>query len=182
MPAGRRTVGLVGFKDLKRALRAAAEDRAGANAEEIEPSDNVAIVSGKMFSNALEDKFMLTGYRAIAITTRRPTTLTGLVDIALFASARELPMTGENSTVCLVQKLVLDCFFACVITVDDHWPDTGVGAWFTLQCLDHGIALPRQERLGPRTLPFSGAAKEVYALMGIDADGILGAIRRMQKG
>lgn len=69
-----------------------------------------------------------------------------------------------------------------VITVDDHWPDTGVGAWFTLQCLDHGIALPRLERLGPRTLPFSGAAKEVYALMGIDADGILGAIRRMQKG
>lgn len=204
-----KKVGLAGFKDLKRALRAAAEDRAGAIAEEIEPSDDVATVIGKMFGNALEDiqdtlavldagamrraadavahagrigcygvggsgplaldahhKFMLTGYRAIAftdvhlalmsaallepgdvalvfsyagetravnalvrvakrqgattiaITTRRPTTLTGLVDIALFASARELPMTGENSTVRLVQKLVLDCLFACVIKND----------------------------------------------------------------
>ncbi len=65
-----------------------------------------------------------------------------------------------------------------IVTVDDHWPDTGVGAWFALRCLEHGIALPRLERLGPASLPFSGAAKEVYGLLGLDAVGILAAIRR----
>jgi len=69
-----------------------------------------------------------------------------------------------------------------VVTLDDHWPDTGVGAWFALRCLEHGIALPRLERLGPTRLPFSGAAREVYALLGLDAAGVLAAIRRQHEG
>jgi len=58
------------------------------------------------------------GATAIAITCHRHTTLTSLADVVLYASAREQPMTGENSTVRLVQKLVLDCLFACVIKDD----------------------------------------------------------------
>ncbi len=69
-----------------------------------------------------------------------------------------------------------------VITVEDHWPDTGVGAWFALTCLDRGLALPRLERMGATTLPFSGAAKHVYGLMGLDRDGILARIMQMQAG
>lgn len=58
------------------------------------------------------------GATTIAITSHRHTTLTALADVVLYASAREQPMTGENSTVRLVQKLVLDCLFACVIQAD----------------------------------------------------------------
>ena len=58
------------------------------------------------------------GATTIGITSHRHTTLAKLADVALFASAREQPMTGENSTVRLVQKLVLDCLFACVIKDD----------------------------------------------------------------
>lgn len=58
------------------------------------------------------------GATTIGITSHRHTTLSKLVDVSLFASAREQPMTGENSTVRLVQKLVLDCLFACVIKGD----------------------------------------------------------------
>ena len=67
-----------------------------------------------------------------------------------------------------------------VITVEDHWPDTGVGAWFALTCLDRGVPVPRLERMGATALPFSGAAKDVYGLMGLDADGILARIVQMQ--
>jgi transketolase len=69
-----------------------------------------------------------------------------------------------------------------VITVEDHWTDTGVGAWFALTCLDHGLRLPRLERMGATRLPFSGAAKDVYGLMGLDADGILARIVQVQLG
>jgi DNA-binding MurR/RpiR family transcriptional regulator len=58
------------------------------------------------------------GAATIGITSHRHTTLTKLADVSLFASAREQPITGENSTVRLVQKLVLDCLFACVIKDD----------------------------------------------------------------
>ncbi len=58
------------------------------------------------------------GATTIGITSHRHTTLAKLADVALFATAREQPMTGENSTVRLVQKLVLDCLFACVIKDD----------------------------------------------------------------
>lgn len=58
------------------------------------------------------------GATTIAITSHRHTTLAALASVVLYASAREQPITGENSTVRLVQKLVLDCLFACVIKND----------------------------------------------------------------
>ena len=65
-----------------------------------------------------------------------------------------------------------------VVTVDDHWPDTGVGSWFAQRCHDSGVVLPQLQRLGPTAWPFSGAAKDVYGLVGVDVQGILTAIRR----
>lgn len=65
-----------------------------------------------------------------------------------------------------------------VVTVEDHWAETGIGGWLSVLCMRHGIT-PRMTHLGPTELPFSGAANDVYAIMGLDAAGILAAVRRM---
>lgn len=65
-----------------------------------------------------------------------------------------------------------------VVTVEDHWTQTGIGGWLSFLCMQHGIT-PRMAHLGPTELPFSGAANEVYAIMGLDSAGILAAVRRM---
>ena len=65
-----------------------------------------------------------------------------------------------------------------VVTVEDHWAHTGIGGWLSFVCMQHGIT-PRMAHLGPTELPFSGAANDVYAIMGLDAAGILVAVRRM---
>ena len=65
-----------------------------------------------------------------------------------------------------------------LVTVEDHWADTGVGGWLSFLCMRHGLT-PRMTHLGPTELPFSGAANDVYAIMGLDAAGILAAVRRM---
>lgn len=65
-----------------------------------------------------------------------------------------------------------------VVTVEDHWAGTGIGGWLSFLCMRHGIT-PRMKHLGPTELPFSGAANDVYAIMGLDAAGILAAVRRL---
>lgn len=65
-----------------------------------------------------------------------------------------------------------------VVTVEDHWPHTGIGGWLSFLCMQRGIT-PRMSHLGPTELPFSGAANDVYAIMGLDPEGILAAVRRM---
>ena len=65
-----------------------------------------------------------------------------------------------------------------VVTVEDHWAETGVGGWLSFLCMQHGIT-PRVRHLGPTDLPFSGAPNDVFAIMGLDATGILEAVRRM---
>ena len=65
-----------------------------------------------------------------------------------------------------------------VVTVEDHWAETGIGGWLSFVCMKHGIT-PRMAHLGPTELPFSGAADDVYAIMGLDAAGILAAVRRI---
>lgn len=68
-----------------------------------------------------------------------------------------------------------------LVTVEDHWAETGIGGWLSVLCMRHGIT-PRMTALGPTELPFSGAADDVYAVMGLDEAGILGAVRRLAAG
>jgi transketolase len=65
-----------------------------------------------------------------------------------------------------------------VVTVEDHWAETGIGGWLSFLCMTNGIT-PRMASLGPTALPFSGAADDVYRLMGMDAAGILACVKRM---
>ena len=65
-----------------------------------------------------------------------------------------------------------------VVTVEDHWAETGIGGWLSFLCMKYGIT-PRMAHLGPTELPFSGAADDVYSIMGIDVDGILACVRRL---
>lgn len=65
-----------------------------------------------------------------------------------------------------------------VVTVEDHWPATGLGGWLSFVCMQHGIT-PRMAHLGPTVLPFSGAADAVYRIMGLDPAGILACVERM---
>ena len=65
-----------------------------------------------------------------------------------------------------------------VVTVEDHWAETGIGGWLSFVCMKHGIT-PRMTHLGPTELPFSGAANDVYGIMGLDAAGILAAVRHL---
>jgi transketolase len=65
-----------------------------------------------------------------------------------------------------------------VITVEDHWAETGIGGWLSFLCMKHHIT-PRVTNLGATELPFSGSANDVYSLMGLNHQGILACIKEM---
>jgi transketolase len=66
-----------------------------------------------------------------------------------------------------------------VLTVEDHWPEGGIGD-AVLEALSAGGELPaRVVRLAVRDMPGSGKPAELLAAAGIDADHIAEAARAL---
>jgi transketolase len=68
---------------------------------------------------------------------------------------------------------------ACpIVTVEDHWPEGGLGE-AVLSALADLDEHPPVVRLAVREMPHSGKPAELLAEAGIDADGIAAAARRL---
>ena len=67
-----------------------------------------------------------------------------------------------------------------VVTVEDHWPEGGLGDAVLDALSDAGVPL-RLVKLAPRDLPGSGTPAELLADAGIDAAAIAEAARRLVK-
>ncbi|GLW67403.1 transketolase [Actinomadura rubrobrunea] len=63
-----------------------------------------------------------------------------------------------------------------LITVEDHWPEGGIGDAVAAAFADGG-PVPRLVRLAVRTMPASAAPAEQLRVAGIDADAIVAAAR-----
>ena len=66
------------------------------------------------------------------------------------------------------------------ITVEDHWPEGGLGDAVLDALADSGLS-HRVVKLAVRDLPGSGSPAELLAQAGIDASGIVDAARRLAK-
>jgi len=66
------------------------------------------------------------------------------------------------------------------ITVEDHWPEGGLGDAVLDALADSGLG-HRVVKLAVRDLPGSGSPTELLAQAGIDASGITDAARRLVK-
>jgi transketolase len=67
-----------------------------------------------------------------------------------------------------------------VITVEDHWPEGGLGD-AVLEALAEADARPPVRKLAVRAMPMSGKAPELRHAAGIDADAIVGAARELAR-
>jgi transketolase len=65
-----------------------------------------------------------------------------------------------------------------VLTVEDHWPEGGLGD-AVLEALSDGDSPARVQRLAVREMPGSGKPAELLAAAGIDADHIVEAARTL---
>jgi transketolase len=65
-----------------------------------------------------------------------------------------------------------------IVTVEDHWPEGGIGETVLSALADHEEGL-RVEILAVREMPTSGKPAELLAAAGIDADAIVEAARRL---
>ncbi|HEY2940519.1 MAG TPA: transketolase [Gaiellaceae bacterium] len=65
-----------------------------------------------------------------------------------------------------------------VLTVEDHWPEGGIGD-AVLEALSDGEAPARVQRLAVREMPESGKPAELLAAAGIDAEHIVEAARSL---
>ncbi len=65
-----------------------------------------------------------------------------------------------------------------VVTVEDHWPEGGLGEAVLTALTGTGVK-PRVEMLAVRGMPTSGEASELMAAAGIDADHVAAAARRL---
>ncbi|HET6811172.1 MAG TPA: transketolase [Acidimicrobiales bacterium] len=65
-----------------------------------------------------------------------------------------------------------------LVTVEDHWPEGGVGDTVLAALAPAGVAL-RAEKLAVTEMPGSGAPEELMAAAGIDAAHIAAACRRL---
>jgi transketolase len=65
-----------------------------------------------------------------------------------------------------------------VLTVEDHWPEGGIGD-AVLEALSDGEAPARVQRLAVREMPGSGTPAELLAAAGIDAEHIVEAARSL---
>jgi transketolase len=65
-----------------------------------------------------------------------------------------------------------------LVTVEDHWPEGGLGDAVLAALADTGIPL-RAIKLGVRAMPGSGDAAELLHAAGIDADAIATAVRAL---
>jgi transketolase len=69
---------------------------------------------------------------------------------------------------------------AAVITVEDHWPEGGLGS-AVLEALADADDRPRVTTLAVREMPVSGTPEELLREAGIDADAIAAAARRVTR-
>jgi transketolase len=65
-----------------------------------------------------------------------------------------------------------------VLTVEDHWPEGGIGD-AVLEELSDGETPARVQRLAVRAMPGSGTPAELLAAAGIDAEHIVEAARSL---
>jgi transketolase len=65
-----------------------------------------------------------------------------------------------------------------LVTVEDHWPEGGLGDAVLAALADSGMAL-RAVKLAVRDLPGSGQPEELLHAAGIDADAIVDAVRSL---
>ena len=66
------------------------------------------------------------------------------------------------------------------MTVEDHWPEGGLGD-AVLDALADADDRPRVVKLAVRELPGSGSPEELVHGAGIDADAIAGAAREVAR-
>jgi transketolase len=64
------------------------------------------------------------------------------------------------------------------VTVEDHWPEGGLGDAVLAAVADTGIPL-RGIKLAVRGMPGSGSAAELLRAAGIDAEAIAAAVRAL---
>jgi len=65
-----------------------------------------------------------------------------------------------------------------VVTVEDHWPEGGLGEAVATALIEGGVAVPLT-RLAVTSMPTSGKPGELLAAAGIDAAAIAEAVRRL---
>ena len=65
-----------------------------------------------------------------------------------------------------------------LLTVEDHWPEGGLGDAVAGALADSGLA-PRLRRLAVSRMPGSAAPEEQLHAAGIDADAIVAAVREL---
>jgi transketolase len=65
-----------------------------------------------------------------------------------------------------------------IVTVEDHWPEGGLGE-AVLSALGDADERPPVVRLAVHDMPHSGKPAELLAEAGIDADGIAAAARKL---
>jgi transketolase len=65
-----------------------------------------------------------------------------------------------------------------IITVEDHWPEGGIGETVLSALADSGLAL-HLVKLAVNSMPTSGTPDELLGLAGIDADHIAAAVRKL---
>jgi transketolase len=65
-----------------------------------------------------------------------------------------------------------------IVTVEDHWPEGGLGDAVLAALAPHGLALC-VEKLAVRDMPRSGSPEELLRAAQIDADAIVAAVRRL---
>jgi transketolase len=77
-----------------------------------------------------------------------------------------------------VRAAARDC--GAVITVEDHWPEGGLGD-AVLEALADAEERPRVTRLAVREMPVSGTPEELLHEARIDADAIVSAARKLAR-
>ena len=77
-----------------------------------------------------------------------------------------------------VRAAARDC--GAVITVEDHWPEGGLGD-AVLEALADADDRPRVTKLAVREMPVSGTPEELLHAAGIDAQAIAAAARELAK-
>ncbi|HKD34883.1 MAG TPA: transketolase C-terminal domain-containing protein, partial [Gaiellaceae bacterium] len=66
-----------------------------------------------------------------------------------------------------------------IITVEDHYPEGGVGDAVLAALAENGVTEARVVKLAVNDMPHSGKPAELLAAFGIDADGIAETARQL---
>ena len=73
------------------------------------------------------------------------------------------------------------CGLGCVLTVEDHHADTGMGSILSVAMARHGL-LAKMRNLGVTRYGDSGPSPAVLAAMGLDEKGIAQSFLELREG